>query len=77
MVYGYYNTDSAGNKTVVAEGCMYCQMSTVGQHESNCPMREVVIGSVGGAVVEVTDVNQPDSEPHPADDKTSAKDVAW
>ena len=42
MVYGYYITDTVGNKHFFIEGCSYCQMSTGGQHEPNCPLRRSV-----------------------------------
>lgn len=37
MEYGYYITDTAGNRTWFTEGCTYCSMSTGGQHEQHCP----------------------------------------
>lgn len=41
MVYGYYITDTAGNERFFIEGCKYCQMSTGGQHEENCPCKDL------------------------------------
>ncbi len=43
MVYGYYITDTAGNKRFFVEGCKYCSMSTGGQHEDACPYKTLAI----------------------------------
>jgi hypothetical protein len=43
MVYGYYIKDTVGNETFFTEGCMYCHMSTGGQHEPNCPCKDVKV----------------------------------
>jgi len=38
MEYGYYITDTAGNRRFFIEGCSYCHMSTGGLHEADCPL---------------------------------------
>ena len=43
MVYGHYITDTAGNERFFVEGCSYCRMSTGGQHEPDCPCKDVVV----------------------------------
>ena len=43
MVYGYYITATAGNERFFTEGCNYCQMSTGGQHEPNCPLKDIKV----------------------------------
>jgi len=43
MVYGHYITDTVGNERFFAEGCSYCHMSTGGQHEFNCPCKDIKI----------------------------------
>ena len=43
MVYGHYITDTAGNERFFVEGCNYCRMSTGGQHESNCPCKDIKV----------------------------------
>ena len=37
MEYGYVIMDATGTKRFLVQGCTYCQMSTGGIHESNCP----------------------------------------
>lgn len=46
MVYGYYIKDTAGNKRFFTEGCNYCSMSTGGQHESRCPMKDATAETI-------------------------------
>ena len=36
MEYGYFITDTGGNRKFFVEGCSYCRMSTSGQHELHC-----------------------------------------
>ncbi len=43
MVYGHSIIDTVGNEHFFVEGCCNCHMSTGGQHESNCPMREIKV----------------------------------
>lgn len=43
MVYGHYITDTAGAKRFFTEGCMYCSMSIGGQHEPNCPAKNIKV----------------------------------
>ena len=43
MTYGYYISDTVGNKRFFIEGCTCCRMSTGGQHESNCPYKDIKI----------------------------------
>ncbi len=43
MVYGYYIKDTVGNEHFFTEGCSYCRMSTGGQHEPNCPCKDLEI----------------------------------
>ncbi len=43
MVYGYYITDTTGEKRFFVEGCSYCRISTGGQHEDKCPLRELTV----------------------------------
>ncbi len=43
MVYGYYITDTAGNKRFFVEGCNYCSMSTGGQHQAECPCKNLKV----------------------------------
>ena len=43
MVYGHYISDTAGTEHFFIEGCSYCRMSTGGQHESNCPMKDIKV----------------------------------
>ena len=43
MVYGHYITDTVGNERFFVEGCSYCRMSIGGQHEANCPCRDIKI----------------------------------
>ncbi len=40
MEYGYEIVDAAGNRQFFVEGCTYCQMSTGGQHNLDCPLKE-------------------------------------
>ena len=46
MVYGNYITDTAGNTRFFVYGCSYCRMSTGGQHEENCPCKDVKVAKV-------------------------------
>lgn len=43
MIYGHYITDTGGNKSFFTEGCNYFRMSTGGQHESNCPCKDLKV----------------------------------
>lgn len=43
MVYGYFITDTAGNKSFITEGCVHCHITTGGQHEDKCPMKDIEI----------------------------------
>jgi len=38
MVYGRFIMDSTGQNTFFAEGCLYCDMTTSGQHSPDCPL---------------------------------------
>jgi len=37
MEYGYWVTNTVGEKTFFVEGCTCCSMSTGGLHEPHCP----------------------------------------
>jgi len=64
MVYGHYIEDTVGNKMFFVEGCNYCSMSTGGQHESNCPERDIrvvdiparILDTLGGTWKYVADI---------------------
>lgn len=43
MVYGHYISDTLGNERFFVEGCMYCSISTGGQHEFDCPARDIKV----------------------------------
>lgn len=62
MVYGHYIADTSGNERFFVEGCSYCHISTGGQHEANCPCKDITVAnrlheirwkSVGGVSQEV------------------------
>lgn len=46
MVYGHYIEDTSGGKRFFVEGCMYCQMSTGGQHEPHCPCKDIKVADI-------------------------------
>lgn len=46
MVYGHYITTTDGRKVWFSEGCEYCRISTGGQHESNCPYKDIKIAEI-------------------------------
>ncbi len=53
MVYGYYIIDTAGNQRFFTEGCNYCNMSTGGQHKSNCPCKDLKIADKQTRLTEI------------------------
>ena len=55
MVYGHYIPDTVGNERFFVEGCNYCRMSTGGQHESNCPCRDVKVADRESKLLEIRD----------------------
>ena len=55
MVYGHYITDTAGNERFFVEGCSYCRMSTGGQHESNCPCKDMKVADKETNLHEIRD----------------------
>ncbi len=54
MVYGYYITDTVGNERFLTEGCNYCRMSTGGQHETNCPMKDIKVADRQVGLTEIS-----------------------
>ncbi len=46
MVYGHYIDSTAGGQRFFVEGCSYCQMSTGGSHEFNCPMKDIKVADI-------------------------------
>ena len=46
MVYGHYIEDTVGSKRFFVEGCSCCRMSSAGQHEGDCPMRDIKISDI-------------------------------
>jgi len=55
MVYGYYITDTVGNEYFFTEGCSYCRMSTGGQHEPNCPCKDLKVADRETRLREIRD----------------------
>lgn len=43
MVYGYFIKDTVGSERFFIEGCSYCLISTGGQHEANCPCKDIQV----------------------------------
>jgi biotin synthase-like enzyme len=39
MVYGNVEVTTSGKWRFIPEGCLYCSMSTGGQHSFNCPYK--------------------------------------
>jgi len=52
MPYGHYVETTDGRKYWFTEGCEYCQMSTGGQHEYDCPCKGIKIAGERGKIVE-------------------------
>jgi len=46
MTYGYYIGTTDGRQTWFSEGCECCRMSTAGQHELNCPNKDIKIAEI-------------------------------
>lgn len=40
MVYGHKYTTTSGKENFFVEGCIYCQMSTSGSHQPECPYKK-------------------------------------
>ncbi len=53
MVYGHYYTTSDGTEHFFVEGCSHCQMSTGGQHEPNCPLKDVKVADKQARLEEI------------------------
>lgn len=45
-MYGHYIEITTGQKTWFTEGCEYCHMSTGGQHETDCPCKDIKIAEI-------------------------------
>ena len=58
MVYGHYIEDTAGNKRFFTEGCVYCQMSTGGQHAYNCPAKDLKVADIPARIPNIRKVTE-------------------
>lgn len=57
MTYGYYLTNEIGNQRFFVEGCSYCCISTGGQHEGNCPMKDLkIVPNEGNCPMKIADI---------------------
>ena len=46
MVYRHYIERTDGSEVWFTEGCLYCCMTSSGQHESDCPCKDLKIAEI-------------------------------